>query len=241
MKKILVLISLVFFIIFIWPTDKVLDGSAQLQIDSIISKVITKLREDQNITLNLEEYKRRYIYDCVSRDLCSTEPKSIEKIRTVKNIDYVIEKDGERIDPPKKMRFNMSALDGKVLIRYDFVEVDSSDPSVMVYDFHPKTDRPKATSATERAIDMTTGRMIISKSDFGIISISSGLSRPISFGNFFLIEVFQLFNFDITVDRKKFHNKYYTTTRSITYVKFQRVFGHKKYEKHEIVLTDPSQ
>ena len=241
MKKILVLITLIFSLILVWPTNKVLDGSAQLQTNSIISKVIAKLREDQNITLNLEEYKRRYIYDCVSRDLCSTEPKSIERIKTIRNIDYVIEKDGKRIDPPKKMRFNMSALDGKILVRYDFVEIDSLDPNAMVYDFHPKTDRPKATSATERAIDTTTGRMTISRSDFGIISISSGLSRPISFGNLFLIEVFRLFNFDITVDRKKFHNKYYTTTRSVTYVKFQRVFSHKKYEKHEIVLTNPSQ
>jgi hypothetical protein len=231
----------VFSLIIIWPADKVLDGFAQPQIDSIISKVIAKLREDQNITLNLEEYKRRYIYDCVSRDLCSTEPKSTERIKTVRNMDYVIEKDGRRIDPPEKMRFNMSALDGKVLIRYDFVEIDSSDPNVIVYDFHPKTDRPKATSETERATDMTTGRMIISRNDFGIISISSGLSHPISFGNLFLIKVFQLFNFDITVDRKKFHNKYYTTTRAVTYVKFQRVFAYKKYEKHEIVLTDPSQ
>lgn len=241
MRKCVVLILTIFLLIIFCPIDRVASETVQKPINSVLVSIIAKLKTDQEATINIEERKTRYIYDCAPYGLCGNIPKSVEKIRTIQNLDYIIEKDGQPVSPPKKMSFNMSALDANTLARYDLIEVDLLDPRIRTFNYFPRIGQQKAKSETEKVAELTIGKMTIDRHDFGITSMDSRLLKPISFGNFLFIKIFQLFYLDVTVERERRNGNFYVTTKVVVYSKFQKIFGGRKSEKHEITLIRQDQ
>lgn len=240
MKKVLVMISLVFSLILVWPNNRILTGSVQSQINPVIDKVIAKLEKDQRATQSIEEYKLRKIYNCALRGSCDSTPKTIEKIRTTHNLDYIIEKDGRLIDPPEKLRFNTSALNGNALKRYDLVEIDQFNPQTLSYDFFPRIDQSKAISDTERVAELTIGKIVLDRNDFGIISMNSTLFQPIVFGKFLLFKSFQLFSLDVSIERERTYGDCYSTIRAIAYIEYRKAMVINRREIQEITLIRPN-
>jgi hypothetical protein len=235
MRKTLIIIFLACLSTAFWPNNDAPANPDQATANPIIGRIVAKLDQDKKLTLNLTEYKIRKIYDCVSIDNCSPAPKSVERIRTIYNQDYVVEKDGALIMPPNKLRFDTTGMDGNILQRYDLIETYLLDPASISYNFFPRRNLPKAKSNAEKAAELTSGKLTIDRNDSGIIAMRARLSKPIAFGNFIFIKIFQLFALDSEIRRERVADGYYVTTEATVYTEFKRLLSDKR-EKHVITL-----